>query len=301
MDYLDLKKAKMAYQKGENVTEFLRSEFNVQSNTSEIIEIAYDLQAGSYIESCIENIESATNYAQVLSSLLEPHIFKECSILDVGAGELTTLSLIANQLDQRVSEIHAFDISWSRLWHGLEFWQNTVTRKDLDLLPFVADMKQIPLASKSIDLVTSNHALEPNGANLETLLSEIFRVCKKTCVLFEPSYESNSAAGKERMDSLGYIKGMEEKIKLLGGKLIDFHLISKPINPHNPTACFVIEPPLQNFSTTSFNKFSVPGTNFLLERENDFMISTDTGLAFPILKKIPILKKDSAILATSLF
>ena len=50
MNSLILQKAKQAYSEGKNVTEFLRSEFQESQNTSEIIEIAYDLQAGSYIE-----------------------------------------------------------------------------------------------------------------------------------------------------------------------------------------------------------------------------------------------------------
>ncbi|MDC0237824.1 class I SAM-dependent methyltransferase [Gammaproteobacteria bacterium] len=302
MKYLDFREAKSVFKDDRNVMEFLRKKSNEDSNTSEIIEIAYDLQAGSYIKHVTAALEKTKLYADELHSLLTPHLTDGCSILDVGTGELTTLSLLANKLDDRVSKIFAFDISWSRLSKGLGFWNRTVTKQHINLSAFVADIKKIPLAAKSIDVVTSNHALEPNGKNLASLLSELFRVCKRKCVLFEPSYEHNSREGKKRMDSLGYIKGLEETVKVLGGTLIDFELVKNTDNPLNPTACYVIDPPLEEVSEAlNENKFSVPGTSFPLILNNGFMESAETGLLFPVLNNIPILKEDSAILASSLF
>ena len=158
------------------------------------------------------------------------------------------------------------------------------------------------MIDKSVDIAISSHALEPNGKLLTSLLSEIFRVSKNKCVFFEPSYEYNSRDGKQRMDKLGYIKDMEGSVKALGGKLIDFKLLKNPVNKINPTACFVISPPLDNFDKVQSDlKLSVPGTNFPLRLSNGFMVSEDTGLVFPILDKIPVLKEDAAILATGMF
>ena len=50
MKYLDLQEVKNIYNKGKNITQYLRKKLNQKNNTSEIIEIAYDLQAGSYIQ-----------------------------------------------------------------------------------------------------------------------------------------------------------------------------------------------------------------------------------------------------------
>lgn len=326
MNHLDLEKARAVYREGGNVTEFLRAEFNEASNTSEIIEIAYDFQAGSYIDNITRSPERANLYTDELYSLLAPHLFEGCSMLDVGTGELTTLSLMANRLDVQVGEIAAFDISWSRLHKGLGFWHRTVARKELNLSVFVADMKRIPLASNSMDIVTSSHALEPNGQSLDRLLKEIFRVSRGKCVLFEPSYEHNSDEGKKRMDRLGYIKGMEGAVENLGGRLVDFQLLEKTGNPLNPTACFVIEPPQENVGVsggaatmishvgsgthakahagthmgTRTRRLCVPGTDFPLTVDGDFLVSNDTGLVFPVLKGIPVLKESAAILATSL-
>ena len=57
MKLIDVLEAKSIYQKGENVTNYLRQKFGSEVNTSEIIEIAYDLQAGSYVENVESNFD----------------------------------------------------------------------------------------------------------------------------------------------------------------------------------------------------------------------------------------------------
>ncbi len=92
MNYLNIVEAKEIYKQGENVTEYLRNKFNESENTSEIIEIAYDLQAGSYIKGVESNREQAQLYASELGGILNQHINNGDSIMDVGTGELTTYS-----------------------------------------------------------------------------------------------------------------------------------------------------------------------------------------------------------------
>lgn len=298
MKFIDILEAKSVYQKGENVTQYLRDKFDSEDNTSEIIEIAYDLQAGSYINAVNANPDKAESYAAELSEILSVHLVSGDSLLDVGTGEITTLSLILNNLNVDLSDILAFDISWSRLSHGIKFHRENRTAK-FPLRPFVADIKEIPLHEKCVDVVTSSHALEPNGRNLEALLGELFRVTKRKLVLFEPSYELNSEEGKARMDKLGYVKDIEGKVNNLGGKMLDVIPITNIINPLNPTVCYVIEPPSQGLKHLESTKFCVPGTNFKLEADGHFLFSKETGLAFPVLDDIAVLKTASAILATS--
>lgn len=300
MEYLDLSEAKEIYKQGKNVTQYLRNKYNESENTSEIIEIAYDLQAGSYIESVSSNPQKAEAYANELSNFLKKHLKSGDSLLDVGTGEITTFSLILNNIDIKLSNVLAFDISWSRLFKGKQFYQNN-NKTNVSIDAFVADIKDIPLHGKCIDVVTSNHALEPNGKNLPILLKELFRITKRKLVLFEPSYELNSKEGKERMDRLGYIKNIETEVRKLGGKVTDIIPISNTGNPLNPTVCYVIEPaPVQSMAL-ELPKYCVPGTDFKMENNGSFLISKDTGLVFPILDGIPILRANSAILATSMF
>lgn len=304
MNCFDLNKARTIYAQGGNVTQFLRSETGSEVNTSEIIEIAYDLQAGSYVKFLSENPNKLNAYTNELASLISPYLPSGKSLLDVGTGELTTLSLMLSHMDTAPKEVYAFDISWSRLHHGMRFWNETVNRGTINLRPFVADIKEIPLATNSIDVVTSNHALEPNGGNLPLLLKELFRVCREHLVLFEPSYELNTEKVKARMDHLGYIKNIEGVVEELGGVVREVIPINNVINPLNPNACYVIEPPNKSFECSFHSRnddvFAVPGSDFSLSEKEGFLVSTEVGLVFPILKGIPILKTNSGILATSL-
>jgi SAM-dependent methyltransferase len=298
MKFIDVLEAKSIYLKGENVTQYLRTKFGSEDNTSEIIEIAYDLQAGSYIDFVKSNRDKVERIATELSEILTEHLENGDSLLDVGTGEVTTLTLVLNELNIELSDILALDISWSRLSVGMDFHRENRKIK-LPLKPFVADIKEIPLHDKCVDVVTSSHALEPNGKNLETLLRELFRVTKKKLVLFEPSYELNSEEGKARMDRLGYIKDIEGMVSKLGGKVLDVIPIQNIGNPLNPTACYIIEPPIQSVKHLDLVAFCVPGTNFKLEADGQYLFSKDTGLVFPILDEIAVLKTSSAILATS--
>ena len=63
-------------------------------NDSEIIEIAYDLQAGTYIENIEKNKASAQKYAQECADIISAHLGSSDRLLDIGTGEITTLSLL---------------------------------------------------------------------------------------------------------------------------------------------------------------------------------------------------------------
>ena len=70
MKYTDIVEAKKIYKKKQNVTEHLRKQYNVKNNSSEIIEIAYDLQAGSYIENTIKNRTNQEKTSALIASEL---------------------------------------------------------------------------------------------------------------------------------------------------------------------------------------------------------------------------------------
>ncbi len=300
MNFLDLLAARKTFEAGGNVMQFLKTSPESTDNLSEIIELAYDLQAGSYIEDFYKNEEKKRKYGAEAASHLEKYLTPDSSLLNVGAGELWTISLICSSLNVQPKRLFNLEISWSRIYKGISFW-NKFHANSIPMTPFVADMLQIPLPSKSIDVITSSHGLEPNGAQLKEILTELFRVARKKCVLFEPSYEHCSEEGKQRMDKHGYIKDVRGVVKKLGGKIVDIQLLESSANPLNPTACFVIEPPIVEDSALSQDvSFSVPGTDMILEKNDEFYESSDIGVVFPVLKGIPILKSRSAILATAI-
>ena len=307
LNHFDIAEARNGYAAGGNITEILRKQKGLMHNTPEIIEAAYDLQAGSYIAHTRKNAHATAAYATELAEILNAHMEETTTLLDIGTGELTTISQTLLKLRVKPEMLLAFDISWSRIYLGCSFADDVLSKTDRQrLFPFVADINEIPLCDKSVDVVTSSHALEPNGCNLPSLLAELFRITRKKLVLFEPCYEINTEEGKARMDRLGYIKDMDNVITQLGGTLLKKIEIKNISNPLNPTVCFVVEPPkplnpIVNFDRPYGPIISVPGTDLSIVEDGRFFVSKETGLCFPILKNIPILKTNSAILASAFY
>ena len=189
MKYCDLREAFRAYDEGENVTEVLKGTLGERSNTDEIIEIAYDLQAGTYINNVTQNSKSWRNYTSELADIISIYTSPGDTLLDAGAGELTTLAGVADRLSIENITYSACDISWSRIKKGKEFIGRGL--KQLTLNAFVANFFHLPLRDKSIDVLFTSHALEPNGGREEQILAELIRVTRRKIILFEPSM-SNS-------------------------------------------------------------------------------------------------------------
>ena len=72
--HFDILEAEKAYREGRNITELLREQRKIDSNSSKIIEIAYDLQAGSYIKNVLNDPTHARAYPLELARILDNHI-----------------------------------------------------------------------------------------------------------------------------------------------------------------------------------------------------------------------------------
>jgi uncharacterized protein YbaR (Trm112 family) len=298
MKYCDLRPAVAAYREGRNVMQTLREMLGETANTPQIIEIAYDLQAGSYVDYVRANREFWRAYTTQLAMVLRDQIAPGDRVLDAGTGEMTTLVGVANQCGDNVTH-YAMDISWSRIAKGRAF-ADAEMRSNLCavLSGFVGDLLHLPLREGSIDVVWTSHALEPNAGRERDALAELFRIARKRVVLFEPSYEDNSDAGRARMDALGYIRGLPEAIAELGGRLEEKRALSVVSNPLNPTYAYVITPP--GVATPRVDDvWACPATRLPLERRGDCYWSEASRLAYPIIGGIPVLREDSAVYATA--
>ena len=224
---------KAAFSEGRNVTQALREHLGIDHNTAEIIEIAYDLQAGTYVDFARENADFVLAYSGQLARHLDPHLEEGDVILDAGAGELTNLCGMIAQLQTWPAKVIATDISERRLDIGKQYASIHMPSVPLEVIR--AELSSIPLPSRSVDVVTTNHALEPNGGRESEILKELKRIARRKLVLFEPCFEIASPEAQERMRRLGYIRGLSE----IAESVTPLEIVD---NPLNPTACFVFRP-----------------------------------------------------------
>ncbi len=291
---IDLIKCKKKYLEGHNITNFLRKKKNITNNSKEIIEIAYELQAGSYVNEFKKNKQIYVSYINEISAYLNENLDSHDSILDIGCGEATTLTGLTNNLNFKNHIINGFDISLSRIETAKKF-SNKNLKKGRKINFFVGDIAQIPMQDKSIDVITSSHAIEPNGGNEDSIAKELIRVASKKIILFEPCYEKVNINIKKRMRKLGYIKNLTKSFIKYGAFLKVVVPIKKSVDNNNPTFCYHFELSKKHIKKVKFF-YTDPGTNYKLTYGNNYYRSSETQLSYPVIKGIPILRIEKSII-----
>jgi hypothetical protein len=298
----NFRRAMEAYARGENVTKHLQREMQTDGNTPAIIEMAYDLQAGTYIDWVKQNADLAARRTAEAADILGPHLLDGDTLLDVGTGELTTFSALAAKLKTRLSALYAFDIGWSRVHCGLGFAAQALSPELLSkLTAFVADIGATPFRTKSVDVTISNHALEPNGGHEKEILSELLRITRRKLVLFEPSYANNSEQGRQRMERLGYIRDLDRHAWELGATVEDVRPLKNIDNPENPTVAYVIVPAGAEAKPAGVPAaFADPGTDNPLVKFDSCYFSPERGVSYPVIEGIPVFRSEAAVLTSAL-
>lgn len=290
-----LPKIKELYKSGGNIIQFLK-EFNHDKKTTfEDILISYDFQAGSYTEIVSNNMDYMNRYSQMIADEIEGlHVNFE-SIMEVGVGEATTLGNVIQKFKSPIKRSYGFDISWSRIHYGNNYLKSKgISNTHL----FMGDLFNIPLADNSIDILYTSHSLEPNGGKEKEALEELYRVANKYIVLLEPGYEFVDDELKKRMDAHGYVKNLVGVASKLGYKVVKNNLFGLGINKLNPPQLIIIE---KNKNASSNEaQFNCPITKTKLYQEDNYCYTNDGLLAYPILKNIPCLLPQHAIVATRL-
>lgn len=277
-----------------NFQEHLSASLNKLKYDKEIIASAYDLQTGCYIESYKSDRGWYDAYQRVLSKQISKIITTGDSILDAGAGELNNSMGIFKNLENLVSAYVACDASFSRLNAGYGAFESAWTNK---FGIFCSYMSTLPLSSSSVDWVFTSHGLEPNNEFASEILSEFSRVAAKGVILFEPDYENSSEAAKARMDKLKFVKNIPKKLESAGFELIEHIPLEISRKKVNPTSCFVAVKKCRKAPSDQCGNltFTFPGTDCELTNQDSGLHSLEYSAWFPVLKNIPILRRDKAI------
>ena len=160
---IDLKELKQVFCNGDNIISYLRQKQKDDFNLIKAIEIAYDLQSGSYIDHFNNNHELWNTRFSEYEKILKQYIKIGDNVLDCGTGEMINLYGIFDKNLLKNMKIYCFDISLSRILYGRKFLNKNASPELINsIVPFVADINAIPLMNKSMDVIFSMHGLEPN-------------------------------------------------------------------------------------------------------------------------------------------
>jgi len=288
-----------AYARGENVMEYARREAGADDNFLAATLVAYDLQAGSYIARVHADREANDRWCAQVAGILSPFFEPGSTLMEVGCGESTTLAGVLGHLPSVPSRALGFDISWSRCAAGLEWLKSRSQKATL----FVADLFSIPLETNSVDVVYTSHSLEPNGGREEPALRELLRVARRAVVLCEPLFELASPEAQARMVSHGYVRDLKATAERLGGEVTDYRLLSYCTSPLNPSGLLVIQK--SSGRNSEADRAGAPGdiawrcpfSHAPMRANADAFFCAESGLAYPCLRGIPLLRQEHAVVA----
>jgi SAM-dependent methyltransferase len=302
MKYVDLRSAYEVLARGGNVLEHLRASLGLAVNTSDVVEIAYDIRAGADIRYVAEHPDARAAYATELSEILARYVEPGDVVLEVGCGECTTLADAAASGLRRAGALLGCDLSWSRVFLGRGFLDDRLPRDAPRVELFVADLLALPLRDASVDVLWTAHTVESNGGREREALAELFRITRRRLCLFEPNYEAGTPEIRARMERFGWARGLPAAIEALGGTLESCLPMAHPVNPLNPTYAFIVRPPgaPPTAAPAADARWACPATRLPLAPLGDVMFCEGAGLAYPILRGIPVLRPDAAVLATAL-
>lgn len=170
----------------------------------ETVKKTYNQKAGEYIKN-FETGQEGKNRCDQYCNILKR--FDWNSLLDVGAGELTITSGIANRFGKN-KKYYACDIADKKIDQGKEYSKKKGV--EIDAIPCSAT--KLPYKNNSFDMVITSHCLEQMPYNYKKAIDEVVRVSKKYVILFEPSFKHGSKYQKFRMFCLNYARGVSNAL-----------------------------------------------------------------------------------------
>ena len=284
-----------AFKNGENAMAWARANVSPNNTTLGTL-ISYDLQSGQYVEKVRKNPEYQAKWCEQLASILRRYISGGDRILEAGVGEATTLVGVIKSLSLPNLDFYGFDLSWSRIMIANKWIEENGLKSNL----FVGDLFNIPIEDDSIDVVYTSHSLEPNRFREESAIRELMRVARKALVLIEPYYEMASKTAQERMDCHGYVRGLKSAALNLGLQIVEDRLLEVMDHEVNPSGVLVLIKPNHLKMRDSVVKWKDPVSGVSLRDKSDHFFADQVGIGYPVLKGIPCLRSEHAIICSKI-
>lgn len=285
---------KEAYDRGENIAKLLKRIGSRETNSEEIIEVAYDLQAGSYIEALQspEMLSHKKCYGKAVAEEIL-NLTSPSSLMEAGVGEGTTLSFVLDQFENTIPHTHGFDISWSRI-ACCRSWLMKSGHPEAFLS--VASILHIPYVDSCFDVVYTSHTIEPNGGKEAEILAELYRVASRFLILLEPAYELAEDRAKRRMEEHGYCRGLVAHAEAMGMRVLRHEIFSQTADSLNPTAITIIEK--NSSAEAAAPRLACPKFREPLEINDDSFFCPSSLNAYPRILGIPCLRPEDAVVAS---
>ena len=281
--------------------------FFIRSRTLLSVKFKYDNMAGVYVDNQ-KNFKNEKYLAlneknEVLEcrGIITPYyadclkglflLSKSKSLLEVGAGELTTISLVLNSLKKKFSYSGAIDISLNRLLVGKKYLKSQGNKVDFLAR---ADASQLPFKDNSFDMVYTCHCLEQVPNLFIKSVKELIRVSKKYIVIIEPSYEFSLIASKNNIYKKGYTKITDALLSKTGFTPIYRKFL--PLKNYISSAEIIVFEKKNYYK--SLNKkdiqFVSPISREKLSKNKKFLLDKKNFKKYKIYKKIPLLAQFDA-------
>ncbi len=270
----------------------------------------YDDIAGSYVDSLsgggvpmfvkngtqrglVNSIELNTYKTAYISSVIN-HFGGCSSILEVGAGEFTSLYPVVSGLHKRPDVVAGLDLSWSRVQQGIAYCKSQSFDADHYICGNAA---RLPFLDKSIDYLYTVHCLEQMPSVLESALREFDRVTRKKIILVEPSFEHGEPLQQKWIEMKGYVKGVRALAETMGMlSLLDCALPVREF--HLNSGILVLEP--TKGTQQNAPKLVCPVDRSELKEIDGVLHSEKSGLSYPVIGRIPCLDVKHGILTGKL-
>ena len=298
---LDPAALRRLYAERRNILAHLREARQLDVNDERAVMVAYDLQAGSYVERLAKEPAIAEQHRASAAAFAK--LFDDLgvgSLLDAGTGEATMLASILGQMRKPPAQVQGFDISFSRLLVG-QAWLGGQGFPAARL--FAGSLTQVPVLADAFDTVFTNHALEPNRGREKEIVAELYRVCRRYLILREPSWELGDEATRRHIEQHRYIKGLPEVMAELGLDVVEHRRFEGDVNAANRSALTIVRKRESDIGRDAPDGFPpVPYASPIgkgrLTFTGEAYYSAEDALIFPVIAGIPCLLAENGVFST---